>query len=206
MLQLSLADQAGNSRAATGLSETLRDAEHEKTSPHQTGTARGATPTQILQEQNCPGLTSSTQPVQKHTPRLSVCVLGSQLHRYVSAHAVGSTKKRGQAESSTDIRHMWGSTAVLSQAQNTTAQAMGADAPANFPMPGLCSFFPKHNLFSYSSAQRSLSCSRNHKLLLVRAEREVHCGKRSKSLTSVVRDFSSAPAATEIIHPTQKTL
>lgn len=40
-------------------------------------------------------------------------------------------------------------------------------------------------------------------LSAARAEHEVHCGKRSKSLTSVVRDFSFAA---EIIHHIQKTL
>lgn len=46
----------------------------------------------------------------------------------------------------THIRHMWGSMAVLSQAQNTTAQAMGADASAKLPMPDLCYFFSKSRL------------------------------------------------------------
>lgn len=50
---------------------------------------------------------------------------------------------RNEVKQKAALTHMWGSTAVLSQAQNTTAQAMGADASANLPTPDLCSFFPK---------------------------------------------------------------
>lgn len=167
--------------------------------PHQTGTPRGATLTQILgagAELPWPGEQHSGS-TETHTKALHVCVSNARapsctdMCQHMPWAAPRNEVK--QKAALTHIRHMWGSTAVLSQAQNTTAQTMGADAPAKLPTPDLCSFFQNHNLFLYNSAERSLSCSRNHKLLLAaRAEHEVHCGKRSKSLTSAVTDFSFA--------------
>lgn len=165
--------------------------------PHQTGTPRGATPTQIPAAGAELPWPDEQHSAQKHTPELSMCVcpkLGLPAAQICVSTCPGQHQetRSGRKAALTHSRHMWGSTALLSQAQKT-AQAVGADAPANLPTPDLCPFFQNQDLYLYSSAERSLSCSRSHKLLpAVRAEHEVHSGKSSKSLTSAVRDFSCA--------------